>query len=63
MSQEQACRAQSNDENDFTNHQAMEELMEDLMKLECLHVFENQRVYESGESLPDELHATVLKKR
>jgi hypothetical protein len=33
------------------------------MELERLHVFSNQLMYESGESLPDELHTTVLKKK
>jgi hypothetical protein len=63
VTKEQVRRAQSNDEKDFMNHQAMAELMEEVMKLECLHVFKDQQVYESGESLPDELHATVLKKK
>jgi hypothetical protein len=63
VTEEQVRSALSHREEDFTNHQAMGELVGGIMELDRLDVFANQLTYESGNSLPDELHLTVMKKK
>jgi hypothetical protein len=62
VAEEQVRRALSHHEENLMNHQAMEEVMESIMELDRLDVFANQQMYESGDSLPDELHLAVLEK-
>jgi hypothetical protein len=63
VTEEQARRALTHHEDNFTNHQAVEEVMESIMQLDRLEVFANQQMCESGDSLPDELHLAILKKK
>jgi hypothetical protein len=60
VAEEQVRRALSHHEDNFANHQAMEEVMESIMQLDRLEVFANQQMCESGDSLPDELHLAIL---
>jgi cellobiose-specific phosphotransferase system component IIA len=63
VTEEQVRRALVHREDNFMNRQAVMEVMKSIIRLDSLEVFANQQMYESGDTLPDELPLTISKKK